>query len=324
MYALLSIIQILVQLRLFTARTKHQKAFALKLLEPLCAELTKNEKLRLHKYGLHVPLFIGESFCTLRGSKLIENERTAITCLGCMTGLFDDLFDEQNYSDSFIRNLVENPVKNQAHPPQITVLIDLYHLFLSNTPHKSNAKALMLRVFDAQVASRLQTKATLTPDEIETITYNKGGFTMQLYRRAFAGTVSETEDALFYQLGAIGQLENDLFDIYNDYSQGINTLATVSSNMAWLQTKYTSLRDSIFNLIEQTAFESRNKKQFKQLCALIIARGEVAITQLHRLAKKTNNQFCIEKYQRTELVCDMEKTKNRVNLLRYAAKCLKK
>ncbi|MBV5342612.1 hypothetical protein JZU68_03020, partial [bacterium] len=112
----------------------------------------------------------------LRGSKLSEKEQIAITCLGCMTGLFDDLFDEKNYSDSFIRSLLENPVKDSANSLQIAILVELYHLFLDHTPHKSNAKALMLQVFEAQAASRLQTDKTLTTAELETITYNKGGY----------------------------------------------------------------------------------------------------------------------------------------------------
>ena len=308
----------------FSLKTKPQKIVALKMLNPLYQELSVGEQQRVLKYGLYVPLFIGESFARLRNSALTYRERTAITSLGCMTALFDDLFDEQNYSDEFIRDLLKNPIKTSTQTAQIKLLIDLHAKFLELTLDKTTSQKLMLTVFEAQVAARKQLNNNITEQELETNTYHKGGFTMQLYRRAFGGAVSATEDALFYQLGAIGQLENDIFDIYLDYWQGINTLATTCIDMALLKTRYTLLRNSIVNLIEQTAFENRNNKEFKQLCVLIMARGEVALIQLHELQKKTNNQFCIEKFHRTELVCDMEKTKNRVNLLRYAAKCLKK
>lgn len=324
MYTFLSLIQTLYQLRFFIAKTKQQKHFIIKMLQPLCAELPENDKQRLYKYGLYVPLFIGESFAVLRGTKLSDKERIAITCLGCMTGLFDDLFDENNYSDSFIRSLLENLVKDSAFSPQITILVELYHLFLNHSPHKSNAKALILQVFDAQVASRLQTDKTLTPKDLEAITYNKGGFTMQLYRTAFENEMNESENSLFYQLGAIGQLENDIFDVFKDSCAGINTLATNAIDIRQLETIYRKLHAGIWNNIDAVHFKSADKENFKRICSLIIARGYVAIHQLKKVSKKTNGIFKLAEYSRKDLICDMEKPLNRVKLLQYAASCIKK
>jgi len=308
----------------FGSKMHQQKRYAKKMLQPLCAELSEFERERIYKYGLYVPLFIGESFGVLRGSKMAEKERIAITCLGCMTGLFDDLFDENNYSDSFIRNLLENPVKDSAHSPQLKILVELYPLFLSNTPHKVIAKALMLKVFDAQAASRLQIDATLTPTELETITYNKGGFTMQLYRTAFQNEIVESENALFYELGAIGQLENDIFDVYKDYCAGINTLATSAIDIQQLESAYRNLNSKIWNNIDNSRFKSADKENFRRICSLIIARGYVAIHQLKKVSKKTNGIFKPSEYARKDLICDMEKPLNRVKLLHYAASCIKK
>jgi hypothetical protein len=311
-------------LLLFRSKMKLQKHFVLKLLQPLCTELTENDKQRFYKYGLYVPLFIGESFALLRGNKLAEKERIAITFLGCMTGLFDDLFDENNYSDSFIRKVLENPIKDLAHSPQIAILVEVYHLFLDHTPQKSNAKTLMLQVFEAQAASRLQTEKTLTPTELETITYNKGGLSMQLYRRAFMEDISESEDILFYKLGAIGQLENDIFDVFKDYRAGINTLATKAIDIRQLESVYRNLHSEIWNSIDNIHFKSPDKENFKRICSLIIARGYVAIHQLKNVSKKTNGIFKPAEYSRKDLICDMEKPLNRVKLLYYAASCIKK
>jgi len=321
---MIQLFQFLRLLLLFGSKMKQQRHFALKMLQPLCTELTENDKQRLYKYGLYVPLFIGESFAILRGSKLSEKERIAITCLGCMTGLFDDLFDENNYSDSFIRNVLENPVKDSTHSPQIAILVELYPLFLDHTPHKSNAKALMLKVFDAQVASRLQTSKTLTTAELETITYNKGGFTMQFYRTAFENEISESEDALFYKIGAIGQLENDIFDVFKDYHAGINTLATSAVDIRQLEFIYRKLHAGIWNSIDVVQFKSADKENFKRICLLIIVRGYVAIHRLKKVSKKTNGIFKPAEYARKDLICNMEKPLNRVKLLYYAASCIKK
>ena len=317
-------IRLLLLIGKLSAKLELQKHFAQKLLEPLCGGFSDIERQRIYKYGLYVPVFIGESFAILRKEKLTDNERIAITCLGCMTGLFDDLFDEHNYSDSFIRNLLENPVQDAAHAAQLKLLVQLYPLFLSNTPHKILAKTLMLKVFDAQIASRRQTESSLTPTELETITYNKGGFSMQLYRSAFGNDISENEDTLFYKLGAIGQLENDIFDIYADFQTGIHTLATTSTNIENLEAIYRNLRTEIWNNIDKAEFKNADKESFKRICSLIIARGYVAIYQLKKVTKKTNGIFKPAEYSRKDLICDMEKPLNRVKLLYYAASCIKK
>lgn len=317
-------IKLLLLISDFNAKIKHQKYFAKEMLQPLCSQLSESESERIYKYGLYVPLFIGESFAVLRGTKLSEKERIAITCLGCMTTLFDDLFDETNYSDRFIRNLLENPVKDSTNSPQLTILVELYYLFLSNTCHQTNAKALMLKVFDSQVASRLQTDKTLTLTELETITYNKGGFTMQLYRTAFETEMTENEQQLFYRLGAIGQLENDIFDAYKDYHSGINTLATNANDVCQVETIYRNLHTKIWKSIDILSFKSIDKENFKRICSLIIARGYVAIHQLKKVSNKTYGILKLWDYARKDLICDMEKPLNRVKLLHYAASCLKK
>jgi len=321
---MLNVAKIFFLLIKFWTQSKKQKLFLSKFLHSFDSKLNKSDLDRLKTYGLYVPIFIGESYSSLRGSKLNTNERTAITCLGGMTALFDDLFDETNYSDDFIRNVLENPVKNKSYSPQLNLLVELYYLFLENSNHKSSTKVLMNKVFHAQVASRNQTKPTLSQTELETITYNKGGYTMQLYRRAFENDISENEDALFYQLGAIGQLENDIFDVYKDYKAGIKTLATMAIEMKQLERIYQNLHSEIWNKIDKTTFKSKNKEHFKLICSLIISRGYVALSQFKKLSKKTNQIFKTTEYSRKELICDMEKPLNRVKLLHYAASCSKK
>lgn len=308
----------------FWKQFKKQKKFLSEFSQTYDNKLNKSDLDRVRTYGLYVPIFIGESYSVLRGSKLTTNERTAITCLGSMTALFDDLFDESDYSDDFIRNVLGNPVKNESYSPQLNLLVELYMLFLENSNHKSSAKVLMNNIFHAQVVSRNQTQASLSQKELETITYNKGGYTMQLYRRAFANIISENEDALFYKLGAIGQLENDIFDIYKDYNAGIKTLATTASEIKHLELTYQNLHSEILNNIDKTTYKFENKEQFKLICSLIISRGYVALSQFKKLSKKTNLVFKITKYSRNELICDMEKPLNRVKLLHYAASCSKK
>ena len=60
-------------------------------------------------YGFGVPAIVGESFCTLRGKKMSEKERTACTYQGALTGLYDDFFDKTNLTDDQIKSMMNDP-----------------------------------------------------------------------------------------------------------------------------------------------------------------------------------------------------------------------
>jgi len=316
--------QYLLLLLRFRVQLYKQKEFLSNTIAPLAVGFRNSETNRLSKYGIYVPLFIGEAFAVLRGNNIAENERVALTSLGCMTALFDDLFDEGQYNDEFIRNLLENPFEPENETPQLAVLVKLYNLFLNNTKHSAEAKLLMSHIYDAQVASRKQKNPDIGTAELEQITYNKGGFTMQLYRLAFENELTDTENILFYKLGAIGQLENDIFDVYKDFKEGINTLVIIENQIDNLKQRYNSLQREVFAAIEKLHFTNAQKYQFRLICSLIIARGYVAIAQLEKLSAKTNHIFSPSFYSRSELICDMEKPLNRIKLLYYAVKYAKK
>ncbi len=307
-----------------SSKTKQQETFAAKKIVPLCGSLPEPEKQRMLKYGLYVPLFIGTSYGWLRGKNLTEHEKTAITALGCMTSLFDDLFDSGNYNDEFINELLQNPGSGETNNPHIKLLIHLYNTFLECTPHKTEAKKLMIAVFNAQKASRQQLETILPEAGITAITEDKGGYSMQLYRTAFSGKITKSENQLFYKLGAIGQLENDIFDIHDDFQNGIKTLATTTNNIDSLRATYRNMQLEIFDLIKKTNFKRAEKRKFEYVCALIIARGYVALNQLKNISKRTEEPFNLSDHNRNDLVCDMESPLNRVKLLFYAASCIKK
>ncbi|MFZ4582056.1 MAG: hypothetical protein ACOYM7_05345 [Paludibacter sp.] len=303
---------------------RNQRKTSTILLKQFSIRLSHHNSQRLHLYGLYIPVFIGESYSILRGRKLSFDERAAITYLGSMTGLFDDLFDSEKHADDAIRALIHNTKPADSLSEVEQILLRLFDLFQTHIQDKKDIESLVNRVFESQVQSRKQIQPLLTTAEIKEITFNKGGYTMQLYRRAFAGNVSEAEDALFFNIGAIGQLENDIFDIYNDFTAGISTLATISSSIQSLRDIYADLQHLIFRQIENLDYNKADKRAFKCIFALITARGLVALDNLAQLENRVGSAFNTKNFTRQELICDMEKPKNWVKLLHYASKCSKK
>lgn len=279
---------------------------------------------KIQTYGLTVPAMLGEAFCKLRAVEITDKEHKAITFLASMTGLFDDLFDRKNVSENYILDLLDNPTMSDTTASNEKLLINLYTQALENSDKQDTIKSQALKVFYAQVASKRQNNGNLNREEIQKITFDKGGVSMPFYRCAFDGEIDKAEYQMLYYLGAIGQLENDIFDIYKDYIAGIQTLATIETNISNLQSAYRFLMDKISELIDQTSYQPQNKQEFKLFANLVICRGLVGLDLLRRNAKRTQGVFSITKYNRKDLICDMESPLNVLKLLHYAALCNKK
>ena len=143
---------------------------------------------------------------------------------------------------------------------------------------------------------------------------------MLLYSCALAGSLNEADKTIIFKLGSIGQLENDIFDLYKDYHEGIKTLVTTETNIAILRKTYSGLVDEIFGLVRATNYPGKNKQAFLRILGLVLCRGYVCLNFLEKNEKKTNNIFSVEAYQKKDLVCDMETPGNFLRLLHYAAK----
>lgn len=272
---------------------------------------------RIEKYATFVPVFAGESYCLLRGCKMSPNERKALTALGALTGLFDDFTDENNLTVSDLMQIIKDDRPGDANETERDLLIRLFNIVKENTGNDSALYDLIEKTCHAQVESRKQTNPDTGIEELKEITFNKGGYSMQLYSLAFDGNSDTNELKLFYTLGAIGQLENDIFDIYSDFTTNTRTLAT---DLALQETGhiYRELKSEILNLVAQINYESSNKKAFVKAINFILARGFVAIDQLRKLGSPADKPLTLSQYSRKQLICDMEKPQNILKLIRFS------
>ena len=272
---------------------------------------------KLSHYGIYVPVFIGESFAALRSIPVNLSERYAITALGAMTGVFDDLFDKFGYTRNDVEKLLHHSNYEEKWHPYDIELIRLLHIF--NVNSEVDIKSFIVKIAEAQLASNKQRYNNLSKEELCEITFNKGGFSMQLYRRAFYGDVSVVEDLFFYKIGALGQLANDVFDVYKDFKAGIYTLP-LCIRLSEVKTIYLNLYAEICKLLNELNYSNREKKRFLQLLSLIAARALVALEQYMELSDGADVILKPEIYSRKQLICDMEKPKMLLKLFSISAK----
>ena len=268
-------------------------------------------------YGLAVPVMIGESFCKLRGRKLSFKERLALTYLGGLTGLFDDFFDRKDLSENHIKSLLTKPQEMEGENSGEKLILKLYLTSLANTSDPEKLKSYSLEIFKAQVLSKKQLGTDLSEDEIKDITLQKGGHSVLFYLCSFKEEISKTEKELFYKLGGIWQIENDILDVYKDYTAGIKTMVTTETLINNLRTTYIRQVDQLLNLVKQTDYPALNKRKFLESILLFISIGFVGLDVLEKNEKKTNNIFMLEKYERKDLICDLEKPVNILKTIHY-------
>ena len=268
-------------------------------------------------YGYAVPAILGEAFCILRGTGMTERERCALTYLGALTGLFDDFFDEKNTPKNHIRELLDNPQESLARTSHEMLFVRFFIKALENSGNRNLLMNSFYEVYNAQVLSKKQSLPQVVRQEIESITTQKGGISLLFYRSVLDGDISEKEKVLVYNLGSLFQLENDIFDVYKDYKSEIRTLATIETKISNLRQTFTLMMDTTILSLGATDFALENKKKFWRFISLILLEGFVCLDFLEKNEKKTNGIFSPKDYNRSDLVCDMEKISNRARLLAY-------
>lgn len=261
-------------------------------------------------YGLAVPAILGEAFCALYGKKMREDERIASTAQGAMTGLFDDFFDKAYLSGERIDQLLQNEGKSGSRSNEM-LFNQFYSLALKHVPCKERMQATLMEVYNAQQMSRKQTDELISAREIEEITFYKGAVSLLFYRTAFLPMPETGEQQLVYQLGSLMQLCNDIFDVYKDSQENIQTMVTTAVKIVTLRTLLEERLFSCYADAYALGKPRRNVKKFLSILSLgIFSRAFVCLDQLEKNETTSNGRFTINSYSRKQLICDMERVSN--------------
>ena len=269
-------------------------------------------------YGLAVPAILGEAFCVLRGKEMSLAERWASTCQGAMTGLFDDFFDKDYLSNDVVEQLIERNNTSTTSRSNQKLFDIFYKRALENAPDKKLLQDALFDVYKAQVESKKQDAGTLSQEELERITFYKGGSSVLFYRTVFSPEAIGKEKELLHDLGAVMQLANDIFDVYKDREAGIQTLVTDATHICSLRNIFRNKLKEHYADAYKLGYEKKNIHKFLNILSIgIFSRCFVCLDQLQQNEQLTGNVFDVKKYSRQQLICDMDK---KMNMLRSAKK----
>lgn len=266
-----------------------------------------------HYYGWAVPAVLGEAFCAWRDKSMTEKERRCSTAQGAMTGLFDDLFDQTMLTDDAIESLISESSGNRYRNTHEKLFLRFFREAFTLAPNQKMMRDALYTVYEDQVLSRRQTDPFISADDIIDISFRKGGSSLLFYRTAFDPPADALEKEIFYMLGGLMQLSNDLFDIYKDRQSGIQTLPTTVSDMRVVKNLFEDkLRECQRLIVTAGVPETCKQKFYANINLGIFSRAWVCIDQLMALQKSSGDVFDVHAYPREALICDMEKWSNLV------------
>lgn len=251
--------------------------------------------------------YIGHFFALLRNKKLNSLENKLLQNLSILIPLYDDLMDELQFSHSQIRELVLD--HNLTKHPYFEIISPLAYEILNSVKDKNEFLNLLENIGKIQDLSLRQTQLEkLSDSELEFITYQKGGLSLEMIRLMCFNETNTIEKDFVFQLGSQFQFINDIFDIYKDRESQTQTLCTNCNDFTILKNRFELLNENIISASLKLPYSKKSIRTALHFFIPVLARGQVAANQLANL--KTIGSFSIHNYSRKELICDMEKTKN--------------
>ncbi len=268
-------------------------------------------------YGLGVPAILGYGFSRLRNKTLSAKERACMTYLGGISGLLDDLFDDPEKEVLHLEKFITEPQQLIPSNTYEALLKHLYLLGLNKANDPTAIKQMASMVFSTEQKSELQLTKNLSPEKLRELTFLKGGHSFLFYRLCMDTPLESAEEKMVYQLGGVMQLGNDIFDVWEDHQQGIQTLATQASTIAELRSSFTQELVKAIELTNSCHYPKKQVNDFVKIILLGMSRVYVCLDQFEKLQDINSAIFQPEKYSRKELICDMETFKNKKAACRH-------
>ena len=271
-------------------------------------------------YGLFITSFLCSSYKRLYGKTLTQEERKRATLFGILTPVGDDLFDIDKLDIESIRTITFNPERYAATTFSSHVAKEIQSFLLSDVPHKSEYLDASKNVLDIQVETIMQTKADISKEELERITYTKGAVSVIIYHQCLDDAADKQMQEVLFLTGSLYQLGNDIFDLYKDVRDNIFTLVNTCDDFIVFKQKFIERVRLQNKKIMALPYNERNKKEFCIVMNTINARSLVAIDQFIQLQKSKARKIDWWKMQRKDMICDMEKAVNIAKWVSYMFK----
>ena len=260
-------------------------------------------------YSLKVPA-ICDAFLHLHNKKTQRDECERLLHYFICSSVFDNFFDREELSDVAIEKITFDSKNYTATNFNERISLNSHLFILNYVRDREKYLSVLKKEYDVQVASRKQFNATITNQEIEHITLEKGGNAVLLCSFYLNTQAAIHEENCWYKLGHIIQYVNDLFDIYRDLQSGLQTIPNRMQDAKAFKIYYQNLIASLKKEIAAINVPQKQKLHFTISLMGICALGLIAIEQLIKIQGDNEKLPPLHTLSRKELIIDMEKKNN--------------
>jgi hypothetical protein len=215
-----------------------------------------------------------------------------------------------------IQEKINIPLKSHKEIAYAYLLKKVYH-FVAD---KSRFYEFFQEVYQAQWQSKSLLNPELPRSELAAISARKGAVSAWVFRSLIAEPISPEELNMLEQLGYLGQFMDDIFDLYDDHQEGLQTLANdYSGDFTPVYEKFLMEIEELKVLIQKLPFSKNRKMCFQRELMLMVSGGILACQHFLKVQRKYGH-LDIQNIPRKELIVDMESKKNHVKMLLLALK----
>jgi hypothetical protein len=209
-----------------------------------------------------------------------------------------------------------NPKSYEAKNFNEKILLYAYDKLVVGVNNQQEYLQTLQCVFNVQIASREQANAYITDHRIKEITLEKGGTSVLLCKYFFDFNIQETGTDIMKNLGILLQLNDDLFDVYEDIQNGFHTLVTRCTDAHAIEAFVAIYSAQIEQKIASLSLTKKWKKRFSVRMAAVLALSQMVIIQLKNIQGNEKRLRPLGDLPRKALIVDMEKMSNRWALIK--------
>lgn len=266
-------------------------------------------------YGLYNPM-ICDAFTQLHGRYTTPDEKNRLIHYFICSSLFDDFTDYGTVTEQQLLSMSFRPQEYQSGSFDEQVFLQSHLLLLNYVRDKQAYHKITEALYKAQIASKQQYKSELPDETIQQITFTKGGYSVLLCRHYLSLDAGSVEEECWYRIGVIIQLTNDLYDIYKDLQDHIDTLPNRMTNAYAFEQFFRQQIRQTNIIINKLPHSPRRIRKFRLAISGIYAVGLVAIEQLKAIQGDALQLPDFKSLPRHALIVDMEKKQNLINCIR--------
>lgn len=267
-------------------------------------------------YGIYNPM-ICDAFARLHGRYTTDAEKERLIHYFICSSLFDDFTDHEIITEEQLLSISFNPDQYEATTFDEKAFLQSHLLLKDFVKDKEAYGRITHLLYKAQIESKKQHQSQLPDEMIEQITFYKGGFSVLLCRHYLDLDAGAAEEDCWYTIGTIIQLTNDLFDIYKDLQDDIDTLPDRMTNAYTFEQFFHSRITAMRAAITAMPHPQKEKEVFALAMAGIYSFGLIALDQLKQLQGDAMQLPDFKTLPRKALIVDMEKPGNLMKWLRF-------